>query len=330
MAELKQSLNQFQVVGTLSEINLKVETKEVELKKAGKVVKKVTCKSIEKVDYKNPSLTIEVSRPDGSTTIVGINYFPIREKMLERDSDNIVDNKNFKGFETMLSECVPKETRVRVNGDLGVNEYVGQDGEFKTIPQINAKFPCSSKNVPEEDIAEGKITVVVGRIRQEIKGEDEETGRLFVDCYSFDYYKNAIPHTFVVESDLADEFKDYYKAGCSCKLGYEVISKQVGTKAQPKQSGFARHESNMVSGYTVMEYSIFSGEEKFEEENDYFISRDDVKKAIEQRDIMILNKKNEEKEKDKKPKQGGFGRQPKADDRFMNIPDDLDSELPFN
>ena len=63
MSEVKQSLNKIQIVGCLSELNMKVETKEVTLKGNG-TEKKVTCKTIGKADFRNPSMTVEAKIGD--------------------------------------------------------------------------------------------------------------------------------------------------------------------------------------------------------------------------------------------------------------------------
>ena len=76
---------------------------------------------------------------------------------------------------------------------------------------------------------------------------------------------------------------------------YEVIVKHIGNK-KTSSGGFGRRESNIVSGFAVTEYSIFRGDDKFEEENEYYISVDAVKKLLEERDVMIENKIKEKKE----------------------------------
>lgn len=82
MADVKQSTNRIQVVGTVSEINLKVETKEVTLKLNG-TEKKVTCKSISKEDFKNPSISVEcnLEKENGTKVIVvGGSFYPTHEE----------------------------------------------------------------------------------------------------------------------------------------------------------------------------------------------------------------------------------------------------------
>ena len=87
---------------------------------------------------------------------------------------------------------------------------------------------------------------------------------------------------------------------------YEIITKQVGVK-KPTTGGFGRRESHMVSGFSVTEYSVFRGDEAFDEENEYYINPEDMKQALNERDIKIDNMVKTAKENKDKPKSSPKG-----------------------
>ena len=302
MSEIKQSINNAQVIGVLKEINLEEITKEVTLKGANGVEKKITCQQIAKKEFKNPTFIIECKGMD-----IGVDFFPASEKKLD-ENGNIVDNSNFKAMKTVLENYVPKikdaenATRVKIDGMLANNEYVSKDTyEYKAFPQING-FRITSTNVPEEDSADCEISGIIRSIIPETKGEDaEETGRLKVELYTFNKQAETTPFTFIVEQDLADDFNNFYEAGQSVKLYYEILTKQIGAK-KPTTGGFGRRESKMVSGFSVTEYSVFRGDEPFDEENEYYINPEDMKQALNERDIKINNMVKTAKENKDKPK----------------------------
>lgn len=303
MAEVKQSINRTQVIGTLKEMNMEEVTKEVTLKKNG-VEKKVTCQQIAKKDFKNPMFVIEANGGD-----IGIDFFPVNEKVLD-DNGDITDNSKFKAMQTVMNTYVTKAqdsenaTRVKVDGSLRENGYVdGNTFEWKHFPQING-FQITSSSVPEEDSTDSEISGVIRSIIPETKGEDgEETGRLKVELYSFDYNGATSPCTFIVEEDLADDFNSFYENGQSVKLYYEILVKHIGAK-KTTGGGFGRRASHMVSGFSVTEFSVFRGDEPFEEENEYYVDIDTMKQAINEREMMIDSKIDEKKNapKDSKPK----------------------------
>lgn len=297
MAELKQSINTVQINGIIAEMNLKETTKEQTLKKkvnGSDLEKKVTCKVIEKVEFSNPTFVVESNGKSIPVEFFGIN-FGVAEKALD-DNGEIVDNKNFKSLETIMSKYVTKAnakdgeepTRVKVSGKLGLNEYPSfkrnSDGEFISMTQIIA-FGITSTGVAEEDSADAEISGVIKTINHETK-DDNETGRLLVDFISFGYNGVAEPYKFVVEEDLAKDFEDFYELGSSVKIYYEITTKQVGNVRKSSEGGFGRRDAKITSGYTVTEYSVFRGEEPFEEDNEYFVDVETVKKALAEREAM--------------------------------------------
>ena len=315
-----KSINRVQFHGAINEFNLQVEEKEVELKRDGNT-KKVKCKSINKIEYKNPSMTLDINKYDEEgniikTDTVGINYFPVHEKMLD-ENGNVKDNPQFKALQTIMG--YEKGTRIRVDGTFADNSYA-KDGEYKEnapFVAVNA-FVSSSSKVAEKDSSDGQISGIIRTIRKEMNSNEEETGRLKVEFYMFDRDMKTFPIELTIESDIADAFEENYEAGDNAILNVEVVSRQVGATKKKGGGNFARRESNMVTGFSVMEISVFSDENQPEEENELFITVDDISKALKEREIMKEAKINESKEKEKNnkssSKSGGLGnRKPKID-----------------
>lgn len=299
---IKKSINSFQIVGTLDEINLEVEEKEVVLKGNG-TEKKVTCDVISKKDFKNPAVTV-------STTcggVVGVDFFPTYAKKID-DNGKVVDNPRFKSLLAVF-DFVPKETRVKVDASLNVNEYVNDKEEYISIPRLNA-FAISHSNVPEDDCTDGDLSGIIKSIKDEVRNE-EETGRKIVEFYHFDYNGATLPISLVVSEDLADDFENIYEVGSACLLNVEVVSRQVGAKKQT--GGFGHRDTKKISGFTVTEFSVFNGQDPYEEESEHYVSKEDFKKALSERKIMIDAKVEEKKNKDDdngSSKSKGLGKRP--------------------
>lgn len=283
MNELKRSINKFQIVGTIDEINLKVDNNVVNKKNSqikGAIIK---------CDFKNPSVTINVNGQ-----IIGVNFYPTY-KQVEKDG-KIIDNPRYKALETIMN--YEKGIRVLANCSLSENSYVddkSNEPEFKSFPQLSA-FQITSSNVSDDDTADGRISGVVKSIKDEVRNE-EETGRIIVEFYymitdgSGDII--ATPINLIVESDLADDFKDMYPIGSNCILDVEIINRQVGGNKKKVEGHFGRRESKVVDGFTVEEFSCFGGDPTLEEENEYFVSVDDMKELLKERKVMIEAKISE-------------------------------------
>lgn len=351
--KIKKSQNYLQLSGVLLETNLKLEEGvkgQAWSNKEGKM-KDLTCDVIKKKDFKNPSLLLECSPKDEDgntigTYQIGVDFngigFGIGAKQFDRETDKIVDNDNFKGVMTVLNTYVTRKdakdgeepTRVFIkSGFLAPNEYANKEGEFKSYLPTITTYNVTSSGVPENDICEGSISGIIRAIKEEMFN-DEETGRLKVEFYFFDSKGETYPVELTVEKDLADDFKDLYEAGASCKVYFDVLTRQVGAKKVTSNGGFGRRDTHTTSGFSVTEYSVFKGEEPFEEEHENYVGKAEMKKAMEGRNITIEQKIKTAKDKadtPKEPKKGGLGsRASKVNDEgFMNIPDGIDEELPF-
>ena len=298
MSELKRSVNKFQIVGAIDEINLKVDDSMVN-KKNPKIKG-----AIVKADFKNPSVTIDVN---GQT--IGVDFYPTY-KQKEKDG-KIEDNPRYKALETIMG--YEKGTRVKADCSVSENSYVDDKGlepEFKTFPQLSA-FQISSTNVSDEDKADGRISGIVKNITSEVNKDGDETGRIFVEFYYMTTDASgdisASPIKLVVENDLADDFKDMYPIGSSCMLDVEIINKQIGGNKKKVEGHFGRRESKIVDGFSVEEYSVFGGDPALEEESEYFIPIDDMKSLLKERDIMIKAKIDEKEKNGKQETKKGLG-----------------------
>ena len=283
MAEVKKSISSMQVVGTLKEINLSKEG--VQVREIGKVgnKKKVECNRISKTEFKNPAFIVEVN---GNPVEIDVT-FGVDEKYIDKDG-NVADNPRYKALETILNTYVCGETRAKFDCSINANEYVAQDGQWKTLTPKVEFFSTTHNNVPEEDYAEGAVSGIVANRRPEIVN-DNETGRLLVRIWSFDYKGSIYPVDLVVESDLASDFENLYETNSSVRLDVEVKTVQHGAKTATETTGFGR-KAKRTSGYTTTEFQVIGGDEPFEEENEYYITADAVKDGMAEREVMIAKR----------------------------------------
>lgn len=303
--EKEKRTNSIQAVGTIEELNFNIETKKVTLKGNGKE-KEVTCKQIGKKNFSSPNVTIKVN-----DSIVGFNFYPTNEKKLDEDG-NVVDNPRFKAIQT-ISEY-EKGTRVKVDGTFANSEYPTESGEFKSFTQLYA-FNMTSTGVGDEDYCDGSLGGYINKIKTEMKDE-RETGRKIVEFLYLNNNGDIFPMNLILDKDLVRAFEEMYSKGDSAVLDIECVTRTVGT-TEKKTSGFGR-ESHRTSGYTVTEFKIFGGGKALKEENPNYISKSDVEKKLEERDVMIEQKIKDKKSSNKK----GFTE--KNDNEFVKVENDID------
>ena len=335
VTEVKNSVNNVQVVGKMKECNMKIETEETELTK-GDTKKKVTCKVAKKVSFANPSFTIECNGND-----IGVSFATIKEKKLD-ENGNIVKNPRFTAMETILNTYTfggENATRVKYDGQLVVDEYYSVPSDkWVSKPSIGGFFSkLTSTNVPEEDISEGEISGVIINMAKEVNASEEETGRLKIDLLSFNNNEGTI-RTFVVEADLADDVEEFYEVGQSVLFNYDIVSKQIGAK-RTKTSGFGRKDSKMSTGFTITEYSIFKGDEPLDEDSKLYVDISVAKELLNARELKIERLTNEAKSNKDKPKEipkankkspfGGSNEEPPFEENTAEAPKTSKKKNPF-
>ncbi|MGL4453132.1 MAG: hypothetical protein ACRCTZ_18375 [Sarcina sp.] len=293
----------FKIIGTLAEMNLVRESREVTLNSG----KKVQTESIH-APFGKGGLVIDV---DGNQVEVAT----IWANKIDKEGK---ENARFKAYETMMAEYVTKTkataenpaTRLVVSGILGLNEYATEQGEYKSNMAITATK--ISRLTKEED--DSAVAVFSGLVKAFIpemtKGDEPEpTGRMFLDMLGFekDNNKEVIkPYRFTFEKDLYEEYEEWEdaaKKGDVLELSLDIVSKTIGA-TKSKAKGFGKR-ANVSEGYTITEYLVMGAEPantlKGIELEELPWSMDDVKTLLDEREIMIEAAIKARKEKGSTP-----------------------------
>lgn len=312
MSIKKKSMNTVVIVGTLAEVGNLVFDEKVVNKNNDKLVGAIT-----RADFKKPAFVVDVNGQK-----IGVNTMPIYKNKVDKDTKKIVENERFKAFEKIMTYEVG--TRVEVKGTIQIGSpYMGKNGIVEPV-SINM-FSLSATGVGDDDYAEGKVSGYIKSITPEVRGEDEdETGRLLVNLWMYNDYDDSVsPFTLVVEEDVAEDFENTYSDGDNAVLDFDIVSKQVGGKKS--KSAFGKKESKIVGGFSVTEYSIFSGEAPMDDESEYYIDEDDFKKLFKAHKQKCEEAKNSATTtKDEKPKKG------LGSARTSHVEDTDDDENPFD
>lgn len=306
----KKSMNTVVIVGTLAEVGNLVYDKEMKNKTNDKLVGAIT-----RADFKKPAFVVDVNGQK-----IGVNTMPVYKDKVDKDTKKIVENDRFKAFEKIMTYEVG--TRVEIRGSISIGSpYMGKNGIVEPV-SVNM-FSLSATGVGDEDYAEGKVSGYIKSIKAETRGEDEdETGRLLVELWMYNDYDDSVaPFTLVVEEDVAEDFENTYSDGDNAVLDFDIVSRQVGGK-KPK-TAFGKKESKIVGGFSVTEYSIFSGEAPMDDESEYYIDEDDFKKLFKAHKQKCEEAKNATKD-DEKPKKG------LGSARTSHVDDADDDENPFD
>lgn len=324
------------VVGVLSEMNLERTKVEIEVEGKGKVWgERIAPK------FPNPAMVLEV---DGKP--VEIKSFGAKSLTSKGE-----ENDNFKAFETIMNQYVPKTqskpevlddegniveeevkpTTVQVTANIDLNEYAKNEQEWDSRVEIQARnFTRVSEDAKHQ--AEGTVTGIYVGKKPEIVNE-EETGREIVDMFvvSKNMSRQIVikPHSFILPKEVVEDFEYLdYKKGDTVEISFEVDSIAIGGKTTETR-GFGR-KANVQKGWNKMEYIIIGAEPAVDPDEmpNFVWSMEDVGTMLKEREIMIEAEKAKKKNgkttaNGSKPK-GNMGRSAKVEKEAIE-----DTDLPF-
>ncbi|MGM7720647.1 hypothetical protein [Metabacillus sp. Hm71] len=235
----------------------------------------------------------------------------VRVFSFEKKADGS-DNGIFKGLKTVDNEYKSvadngreEADKVRITqGQIGLNEYYGQDGMLRSFPQISANFINRVQAGEEfEPKAEFEVEAFIKSVSPEVKNE-EETGRVKVEAIIPAYGGKVLPFSLMAPVEAAEYIEDNYEPGSTAKIYGDIINFKE-KKIVLEDVAFGKPKEK-VTYNTVREYLITGGSEPYEEENNKAYDVELIKKALTEREIYLAELKAKKDQPKQEEKKGGF------------------------
>lgn len=270
-------------------------------------------------DFKKPDFVIE-----SNGYSIGVRAFPTsKDKKPER----------FEALKKVMTYEVG--TRVEVKGMISVgNPRLSANGNVYESVDITA-WAISSSNVPEEDMAAGKVSGYIKGLKEEMDNEGEETGRGILDFWMYNEYngdESLKPFPVVVPKKLMEDAMEYFDDEGNGYIEFNVTSQHKGGKKKKEtEGGFGSRNKNIqtTSGYNVTEFEIsygtFFDEDNAEFEN-YYIDEDKVKKLFRAHKQKVEEARNGENKSSDNSSKKGLGKK----NTHIEEVDEDDDENPFD
>lgn len=228
-------------------------------------------------------------------------------------------NKIFTNVKTVLDELVtiqdisqhPQEfegaspTKVRVRGELSLNEYYDENEMLRSNVQIRGVFLNRVKDDTQfSPKAEYDIEGIVVKTIPEIDKDENETGRVKVTVL-IPTYNSALPIEFISRAEDGDYIQDNFESGVSVNIYGTMVnfSKKIEIE---KEAGFGQNKTE-TKWENTRELQIVGGK-VFDEENPKTLQPEDIKELSAKRNVFLgqLKEKSQQRSK-KEEKQVGFG-----------------------
>lgn len=208
----------------------------------------------------------------------------------------------YKGFLTIKSEYKSIAThgdaadKVRIDeGKIGLNEYVGHDGEIKSYPKLSANFINRlTANDPFSPKAKFILEMCVANVTEE-KKQGEETGRALIKGYVPLYEgKPVIPFEVVVgEKNAVNYVTNHYEKGNTVTVYGDIVNNTTVTKKEV-EVGFGKPQEQ-IKRTAVREFLIDGGSEPLEDDDKKALDPKLIKKGLADREAYHAQMKEKKK-----------------------------------
>lgn len=286
---------------------------------------------IEEKEYdgkKSISGEIDIKVSDDSTHTIKVFSNKINKKGTESGL--------YKGIQTIMNEYksiekhgIDEADKVRIDaGQIGRNDYYGEDGMLRSFPQLKANFINRiQSNDTFEPKAEFSLEMYIFSVNEEKDKEENETGRLLIKGYVPVYEGKVIPFDLVVGEDNASYVSSTYEKGQTATFYGDIVNRMVITKTEVKV-GFGKPKED-VKRFSIREYVVNSATDPLDGDDEDSQAYDPkaIKKAVEAREKYLLELKDKKKNKPTAP--------PKNDNPFKKEAKETkqveinDDDLPF-
>ena len=230
-------------------------------------------------------------------------------------------NPAFESIERVMNEYVSiaasdidRADRVRITrGQIGMNEYYGQNGNLVSFPRITASFVTKIKKEECKPKAEYTITFMVGKAGYELDKDGVETNKYKVTGMVPQYGgKVDVVPFYAYNPGVIDAVSNYWQEGDTVKatgrLNFTSETKEVET-----QLGFG--ESTVETRTYSISELVITGGNPTPLDGEFAINYDDVKVALEDR----KNRLAESKEKSANKGTSGKAPAPAAAKKFSDL-----------
>lgn len=166
------------------------------------------------------------------------------------------ENGLYKGYKTVEEEYKPGD-RVRVNGNLTINEYYNQQGSLISFNEVRGVFfnRLEGEEANKSDKAIATIETVVENMISEMDENGIPTGNLEVDAFTVGYGGSIIPlQNMIIGQNLAQTFQNMYIPGSTGRItmkinNYAVVGEEEVVEQSAGFGSAERVESNIVTEY---------------------------------------------------------------------------------
>lgn len=259
---------------------------------------------------KNPgskfiSGTVKIATDNDLTNVISVNYRYVPELTKKGKSNptfNVLNNIITGKFKTIMSDGPDVATKVRANSSLGLNDFPVDDpnaegGKNWISVKVNdggflEELAFLEPNEEKRNTFKCDMVITSAKL---IDLEDEGTEKMILKGYAFNSFtKMALPVEFnTYRQDAISYFNSYEISGSNPLFtrvwGHQISETVVKTFKEDSAFGepLVRESKSVRKDWAV----VGGAAETYEFDNEDFITADELRKAIQDREVYLANEK---------------------------------------
>lgn len=228
---------------------------------------------------KSKELEVKISKTSGKKFMFGklaiVSKFDNRINELQVKVMVMESSKLFKGLETVKNEYktidehgAANADRIRVTGELTLNEYYNQQGNLIQFNEVKGIFFTRlDESNDQPDKAMASIETVVESFTEKLDRDQLPTGEYNVNGFTVAWNNEVVElKKAIIGADLAQAFMNLYQPGSTGRLTFKLNNYVETEEEQPEQTAVAhgfgsqeKVESNTIKNF-VNNIEIIGGD----------------------------------------------------------------------
>lgn len=244
---------------------------------------------------------INIATDDDATNIVTVHFQYVTPTWPARNGKPERPNTTYQTLETIINNSVSWEeagknaTTVRIDGNIGVNDFYTRDGELASPKRIEGSFVHLMNG--SEKIAERPAKFEADMLISNISEHEVEDGDDYVNVrgYVFNFRNDILPVTFTVRSKEGMNYFLDQDTPMVTKVWGDIVSTTVKTEHKT-ESAFGAPTVD-VTTRTLRAWDIIGASaEPYEWDDESTITRKELKEKLNEREERLAAQKKRDEE----------------------------------
>lgn len=245
---------------------------------------------------------LNIATDEDATNVITVWFQYVAPTWPAKNGKSERPNTTFQTLETIINSAVTYEevgknaTTVRIDGNIGVNDFYTRDGELASPKRIEGSFVHlmnSTEKISDRPATFEADMIISAAAEREMENEEENYVNL--NGYVFNFRNDVLPVTFTVRTDAGMKYfldQDYPMV---TKVWGDIVSSIVKTE-HVTESAFGAPTVDVTTRSIRSWDVIGASAEPADWDDESTITREELKDKVRERETRLAEQKKRDEE----------------------------------